>query len=61
MQQQEAHFKRLLQQTRQAIADGKFINDAMESVDKNNASGLLLHDYQHPTNVSRAYTELEWE
>lgn len=61
IEQQQGYLQRLLDETRLAIANGLFINDAMESVDKNNQSNWLLFEYQHPTNVSRAYTELEWE
>lgn len=61
IQQQENYLLQLLEQTRRAIAEGQFINEAMETVDKNNTLNWLLHEYQHPANVSRAYTELEWE
>lgn len=60
-EQQLGYLQRLLDETRLAIANGLFINDAMESVDKNNQSNWLLFEYQHATNVSKAYTELEWE
>lgn len=61
LEQQQAYLQRLLEGTRKAIAEGMFVNEAVESIDKNNQSNWLLHDYQHPTNVSRAFTELEWE
>jgi len=61
IEQQQDYLQRLLDETRNAIADGQFLNDAMENIDKDNQSNWLLHDYQHPTNVSRAFTELEWE
>lgn len=60
-EQQQGYLQRLLDETRLAIANGLFINDAIESVDKDNHSKYLLFEYQHPTNVSKAYTELEWE
>ena len=47
--------------TREAIAEGKFINEAVEHIDKENKLKWLLHDYQHSTNVSKTYTELEWD
>jgi quinoprotein relay system zinc metallohydrolase 2 len=59
--QQQDYLQRLLDDTRNAIAEGQFMNDAMETIDKNNKSKLLLHAYQHPSNVSKAFTELEWE
>ena len=61
LKQQQDYFKLLLNQTRKAIAEGIFINEAMENIDKDNQLKWLLHDYQHSTNVSKAYTELEWE
>ena len=61
MKQQEEYFKILLNKTREAIAEGKFINEAVEHIDKENKLKWLLHDYQHSTNVSKTYTELEWE
>ncbi len=60
-EQLQGYLQRLLDETRLAIANGLFINEAIESVDKNNQSNWLLFEYQHPTNVSKAYTELEWE
>lgn len=61
IEQQQDYLQRLLEDTRQAIAEGQFLNDAMESIDKENKSNVLLHDYQHASNVSKAFTELEWE
>ena len=61
LKQQEEYFKILLNKTREAIAEGKFINEAVEHIDKENKLKWLLHDYQHSTNVSKTYTELEWE
>jgi quinoprotein relay system zinc metallohydrolase 2 len=59
--QQQEYLQRLLDETRLAIAKGQFINDAMETIDKDNKSNFLLHEYQHASNVSKAFTELEWE
>jgi len=61
IKQQREYLQRLLDETRQAIENGQFVNEAAESIDKDNLSNWLLHDFQHPTNVSRAFTELEWE
>ena len=61
LEQQQDYLTLLLNRTREAINEGKFINEAVEVIDKDNQLKWLLHDYQHPTNVSRAYTELEWE
>ncbi len=59
--QQHEYLHRLLKDTRKAVAEGQFMNDAMESIDKENKSNFLLHDYQHTSNISKAFTELEWE
>tara|TARA_R110002072_G_scaffold48681_1_gene133003 strand:- start:19096 stop:20025 length:930 start_codon:yes stop_codon:yes gene_type:complete len=61
IKQQREYLQRLLAETRQAIEEGQFVNEAAENIDKENLSNWLLHDFQHPTNVSRAFTELEWE
>lgn len=61
IKQQQDYLRRLLVDTRHAIAKGQFLNDAMETIDKDNKSNYLLHEYQHASNVSKAFTELEWE
>ncbi|MCG8378788.1 MAG: quinoprotein relay system zinc metallohydrolase 2 [Proteobacteria bacterium] len=61
IKQQQAYLKLLLDETRKAVAEGLFVNDAMQTIDKDNRLNWLLHEYQHPTNVSRAFSELEWE
>ena len=61
LKQQTDYFELLLNKIREAIAEGKFIDEAMESIDKENQLEWLLHEYQHARNVSRTYTELEWE
>lgn len=60
-QRQREYLERLLDETRKAIAKGLFVNEAVENVDKDNHLNWLLFEYQHPTNVSKAYNELEWE
>jgi glyoxylase-like metal-dependent hydrolase (beta-lactamase superfamily II) len=61
LKQEREYLQRLLDETRQAIEDGQFVNEAAEHIDKDNQSHWLLFEFQHPTNVSRAFTELEWE
>lgn len=61
LKNQQHYLTRLLDDTRKAIAEGQFISDAMETIDKENKSNWLLHEHQHPSNVSKAFTELEWE
>lgn len=59
--QEKKYLQQLLDDTREAITNGLFINDAMETIDKENKLNWLLYDQQHASNVSKAYTELEWE
>jgi len=61
IKQQEDYLNLLLNKTREAINEGKFINEAMETIDQDNQLKWILHDYQHSTNINKAYTELEWE
>ena len=59
--QQQDYLTLLLNKTREAINQGIFINEAVQIIDKDNQLKWLLHDYQHATNVSKTYIELEWE
>ena len=61
IKQQEDYLNLLLNKTREAINKGKFIIEAMETIDQDNQLEWILHDYQHSTNINKAYTELEWE
>ncbi len=61
LEPQHDYLERLLQDTRKAIAAGKFLNEAALEIDADNRSNWLLHREQHSANVSRAFTELEWE
>lgn len=61
LNQQQDYLQRLLDDTRDSVASGQFINEAIETIDKDNRSQWLLHEYQHASNVSKAFTELEWE
>ena len=36
-------------------------NDAAAAAERADAGGWTLFALQHPTNVTRAWTELEWE
>ena len=61
VQQQQEYLTMLLEETRKAVAEGLFVTDAIENIDKENRLNLLLHGHHHPGNVSKAFTELEWE
>jgi quinoprotein relay system zinc metallohydrolase 2 len=51
----------LLDQVREAIADGQFMEQAMDTVGTSERDKWLLYDEVHRRNVLRAYKELEWE
>jgi len=58
---QRRYLTRLLQETRAFIAQNKRLADAVESVAVAEREHWLLFDEHHPGNVTRAFTELEWE
>ncbi len=51
----------LLHDTRQHIADNVRLADVIEQAEATQQSQWALFDFQHPTNITKAYTELEWE
>lgn len=61
MAPQQRYLGDLLTQTRAAIASGKTIGEAVESIEANAADGWLLVDDYHRRNVTAAFAELEWE
>lgn len=58
---QERYLDTLLQQTRKAIAEGQFMEEIVENVANEEKQNWLLHEENHKRNVTRAFTELEWE
>ena len=58
---QDAYLNMLLKHTREEIAKGAFMEDIIENVGKAEKTQWLLHEENHKRNVSRAFTELEWE
>jgi quinoprotein relay system zinc metallohydrolase 2 len=54
------YLQALLTESRKAIADGLFLEDALDSVAKQASMSWQLND-RHARNVSKAYRELEWE
>lgn len=58
---QRRYLTLLLQETRLFIAQNKRLADAIESVAVAERQHWQLFDEQHPGNVTRAFTELEWE
>ena len=51
----------LLNDTRKAIAKGQFLEEAVSSIGKDEKQDWLLHEQHHKRNVTKAFTELEWE
>ncbi|RME32992.1 MAG: quinoprotein relay system zinc metallohydrolase 2 [Gammaproteobacteria bacterium] len=51
----------LLEETREAVAEGLSLQEALERVGYSERENWVLFDDVHGRNVTRAYTELEWE
>ena len=58
---ERAYLTMLLTDTRKAIAKGQFLEDAIKFIGKHEKQGWLLHEQHHSRNVTKAFTELEWE
>ncbi|MEX2517600.1 MAG: quinoprotein relay system zinc metallohydrolase 2 [Gammaproteobacteria bacterium] len=58
---QATYLTALLEETRAAIQSGQFLDEAQESVATEAALQWTLSEQHHKRNISRAYTELEWE
>jgi quinoprotein relay system zinc metallohydrolase 2 len=61
MEAQQEYLTDLFDETRQAIANGQFMEEAIETVGQGEKDKWLLFEQQHRTNVSRAFVELEWD
>ncbi len=59
--EEEEYLNILLNDTRQAIANGMFMGEILETVGHKVKEKWLLHEQHHKRNVSKAFTELEWE
>jgi quinoprotein relay system zinc metallohydrolase 2 len=58
---EEAYLTMLLNDTRKAINKGQFLEEAVSSIGKDEKQDWLLHEQHHSRNVTKAFTELEWE
>lgn len=58
---QYGYLEMLLSETRQAIVDGKFLEDAVHSIGSETHEKWLLHEQYHRGNITKAFVELEWE
>ncbi|MCF6368080.1 quinoprotein relay system zinc metallohydrolase 2 [Rhizobium sp. TRM95001] len=61
MAKQVEYLTALADQTRQAIARGLTLNDALPAVTAGKGGGWALYEAYHERNVIQAYKELEWE
>jgi len=61
MTAQEIYLNMLLDETRQAIANGLFMEEAIETIGNTEKEKWLLFDQHHRSNISRVFIELEWE
>ena len=51
----------ILDETRLAISKGLFMEDIVEQVGAKEKTKWLLHEQHHKRNVTKAFSELEWE
>jgi len=58
---EESYLNLLLNDTRKAIKNGQFLEEAVSSIGKEQKQEWLLHEQHHSRNVTKAFTELEWE
>lgn len=61
MEAQSKYLNMLLTDTRKAIAEGLFMEEAIDYIGSEAKRDWLLFEEHHRTNVSRAFVELEWE
>ena len=55
------YFNRILDETRNFHKSNGKLKEAQKKIAKNNMENWLLFDSYHISNVTKAYTELEWE
>lgn len=58
---EQRYLETLLRETRALIAQGGTLEEAIAKVGQSERKNWLLFDDVHKRNVTRAYTELEWE
>jgi len=61
IQAEKQYLTLLLEGTRKMIAAGAFMEDVVETLGKEEQKAWLLYEQHHKRNVTRAFTELEWE
>lgn len=60
-QDQRRYLETLRDSVRSMIAEGRFMEEVLENAANEEARNWQLHEYYHRRNVSKAFTELEWE
>lgn len=58
---QQRYLQVLLSQTRQKISKGLFMEELVDTVGSDEKLKWLLYEQHHKRNVTRAFSELEWE
>jgi len=58
---QRAYLEGLLDETRERLAAGSRLADALSEAETTDSGDWVLFEQQHPTNVTKAWTELEWD
>ena len=58
---EKSYLSMLLMETRDALAKGLFLEEAIQLIGKDKKQEWLLHEQHHSRNVSKVFTELEWE
>ena len=61
LEAQRRYLRDLLENTRAALASGASLSERLLEAERERAPHWALFAMQHPTNVTRAWTELEWE
>ena len=61
MQPQYEYLRQLLDETRQMLQQGAFMEDVIDQVANEEKLKWQLHEQHHKRNVSNAFIELEWE
>ncbi|MBH43795.1 MAG: hypothetical protein CMP25_03270 [Rickettsiales bacterium] len=56
-----SYFERIINEVRQYHLDGKNIESAQENIAKDNLENWKLYKEYHQSNITKAYSELEWE
>ena len=56
-----SYFNRLIDNTRKFHKNNLSLSKAIEKFPSENMESWLLYNIYHPSNITKVYTELEWE